>query len=78
MSNACMCTASSAARFSFARARPGIVMPAPTVFVREVESVFGADGALRDPATRASVADMLAAFAFWIDRATARVRTRQV
>jgi chromate reductase len=53
-------------------ATEAIVMPAPAVFVREVEQLFGADGALGDAATRASVAAMLAAFALWIGEAGSR------
>jgi chromate reductase len=53
-------------------ATEAVVMPAPAVFVREVEPLFSADGVLSDVATRASVAAMLAAFARWIGEAGSR------
>jgi NAD(P)H-dependent FMN reductase len=55
-------------------ATEALVMPAPSLFVREAESLFDASGRLVDAATRTALEEVLSAFARWIELA---VRERQ-
>ncbi|MBN8737183.1 MAG: NAD(P)H-dependent oxidoreductase [Xanthomonadales bacterium] len=50
-------------------ATEALVMPAPTLFVRDAAQVFDDAGELGDPATRESLHELLLAFSLWIERA---------
>lgn len=45
-----------------------LVLPGPTLFAAGAPRLFDATGRLIDPSTRAALADLMAAFARWIDR----------
>jgi chromate reductase len=48
-------------------ATESLVLPAPALFVREAQSLFDAEGVLRDEATRAALRAVLDAFAQWVE-----------
>ncbi|MGY0798554.1 NADPH-dependent FMN reductase [Lysobacter sp. A286] len=57
-------------------ATESLVMPAPALFVREVDGVFDAAGRLSDIPTRRSLEDVLGSFSNWIDLVAHRFRRR--
>ena len=53
-------------------ATEALVLPAPTLFVRDAAQLFDASGRLSDEQTRHALRSLLAAFARWMDTASAR------